>query len=99
MSIAFSKIVKAGNKLREFNFTQASYGLDMSFDIDVVANNEERITFRMVKNTDEQWVLLSHNLPEWLENAQPQLADAINEEIIHNGLPTAKQKHWYHLFR
>jgi hypothetical protein len=98
MSVAFSRIIKAGNRQREFNFTQAYSGSDRNFVIDVVTDAGERISFRMDQTHDGQWVTLSPYAPPWIQEVTSVLAEAITEEVIHTNRPAPTQKHWYHLF-
>jgi len=83
----------------KFNFTQAYFGLDRNFDIDVVNDNEEKIHSRMDQNADAQWVLRPADLPDWVRDVETALAEAITEEVLLTDRPTATQKHWYHLFQ
>ena len=81
--IQFSLLVKAGDRLREFNFrklpSQAQYpGL---FSVNVCDERGNRIFFNMEKEEGE-WKLIPVNpLPKWIEQGHSGLSHALDEEL------------------
>jgi uridine kinase len=79
MSTYFSKVIKAGDKLREFNFRQTYLNDDSRYSVDVPDDAGNRIIFSIYRNADEQWKVAAQLMPMWVHNAEPDLANAINE--------------------
>jgi hypothetical protein len=75
----FSKIIKTGERQREFNFTKLSRTTDTGFSVDVPDDKGNRIMFRMHLNPEGEWKTEDENLPLWVHNAETFLADAIKE--------------------
>lgn len=81
MSTYFSKLIKAGQKLREFNFRQASMNDDTRYNVDVPDDNGSRIYFSMYKNADGEWKVAAQLMPMWVHNSEALLSDAIEENL------------------
>jgi hypothetical protein len=81
MSIYFSKVMKAGDKQREFNFRQLSAGNELKYNVDVPDDKGNRITFKMISTGEGSWTTESENLPAWILGTQTLLSDAIKEHI------------------
>ncbi len=81
MSTYFSKVIKAKDKLREFNFRQLLSAPEGLYHIDVSDDRGNRIIFKMRKEQDGQWKLVDQVLPEWIHYAEPNLSDAIREQL------------------
>jgi hypothetical protein len=81
MSIYFSKVMKAGERQREFNFRQLSAGKELKYNVDVPDDKGNRITFQMVRGTDGEWMTESESLPTWVLGSQTLLSDAIKEHL------------------
>jgi hypothetical protein len=79
MSTYFSKVIKAGDKLREFNFRQASLNDESRYTVDVPDDKGNRIMFTIYKNADAQWKVAAQLMPMWVHNAEQELATAIEE--------------------
>ena len=78
-NIHFTKLIKAANKLREFNFRKIK-GTDVPlFSIDVANVHGNRIIFKM-QQEGAQWRIVDHDLPVWIANAEKELNDKIAEE-------------------
>ena len=82
MSIYFSKIIKTGERQREFNFRRLSNASDASYTVDVHDERGNRIVFSMYKNAEGNWKTAAQNLPIWIHNAETVLADAITENSV-----------------
>lgn len=82
MSIYFSKIIKTGERQREFNFRRLSSASDASYTVDVPDDRGNRIVFSMYQNAEGAWKTAAQNLPIWIHNAETVLADAIVENNV-----------------
>ena len=79
MSTYFSKVIKAGDRQREFNFRQTSNNDESRYSIDVPDDKGNRVMFSMYKNSEGQWKTTAQLLPLWIHDAELFLADAIEE--------------------
>lgn len=77
MNIYFSKLIKAGERLREFNFRQLSQHDNSSYHVDVNDDKGNRIIFSMYRNAEGKWKTSAQKLPLWIHNAELILGDAI----------------------
>lgn len=75
MKTHFTKLVKAGGKLREFNFRKLPNSADL-FHVDVSDDRGNRIIFKANKD-DGTWKIQEQGLPKWVYDAEPSLQDAI----------------------
>jgi len=81
MSTYFSKVIKAGEKLREFNFRLATLNDDSNYLIDVPDDKGNRIKFSMYRDASSHWKISSQLMPMWIHDTAPQLAAAIEENL------------------
>lgn len=79
MNIHFSKVIKAGDRNREFNFTRTNPSSNQ-FSVNVPDERGNRIFFTMV-NEGNSWKASMDILPQWILNAEDALSRAIEEEI------------------
>jgi hypothetical protein len=79
MSIFFSKVIKAGERQREFNFRRMADGSDLKFHVDVPDDKGNRIIFQMLKNEEGRWEASTPFLPAWIQGAEQILNEAIQE--------------------
>lgn len=84
MSTYFSKVIKAGLRQREFNFRQISTDDAGRYSVDVPDDKGQRIVFSMYKNADGEWKTAAQVLPLWIHDAEPALANAIEENKIND---------------
>ena len=77
MSIHFSKIIKAGDRNREFNFTRTNRPANM-FNVNVPGERGNRIFFTM-QHEGGSWKT-TNVLPQWILGAEEELSRAIEEE-------------------
>jgi hypothetical protein len=77
-NIQFSCLIKAGGRIREFNFRRSTQTADEPFFVDVVNENGERCQFSMVCQ-EGQWGLVGAILPVWVVSAVKELHKAIVE--------------------
>jgi len=77
-NIQFTRLIKAGGRLREFNFRK-SQGLNNAlFSIDVVSDNSDRhyLLYSLVNGT---WILETKRVIPWIEEVLPQVEEAIRD--------------------
>jgi len=83
MNFAFTKIIKAGERQREFNFRQMP-GSDTAYHVDVSDDRGNRLIFKLTKEENGQMVIRGTeggDLPKWIWDSTPKLQDAINEKL------------------
>lgn len=78
MSTYFSKVIKAGERQREFNFRQTSSTDEGRYSVDVPDEKGNRVMFSMYKD-EEGWKASAQLLPVWIHDAEPALGEAIEE--------------------
>jgi hypothetical protein len=78
--VHFTRLIKAGGRLREFNFRKLR-NLDQElFTVDTVDDRGNRILLRMQKN-DNHWSILPQMLPKWIPENEDKLHEAIEDEL------------------
>ena len=82
MNIYFSKVIKAGEKQREFNFRQHSHTDDNNYDIDVPDDKGQRIAFNMSKDNTGIWKTTGQAIPAWIQDVETELNEAILEHLL-----------------
>jgi len=75
----FTKLVKAGNRLREFNFRKFSDPVNF-VHVDVSDERGSRLVFKMQRSEKDQWKIDDKNLPDWIYEAEEKLSSAIQNE-------------------
>ncbi len=78
-NISFSKVIKLGDRLREFNFRRIP-GSD-NYSINVSDDKGQRILFNLTKTSERNWVIEGQNLPLWLQFSESVLSTAIDENV------------------
>lgn len=86
MSIHFSKIIKAGDRNREFNFTRTGRAGN-SYSVNVPDERGNRIFFTM-QLEEGAWNIPADLLPAWVLEVKEELNKAIDE----NQLSLEKEK-------
>jgi hypothetical protein len=79
MSTYFSKVIKAGERQREFNFRQVNKGPEPQYNVDVPDEKGNRVMFSMYKNETGAWITPLQQLPDWVQDAENALSAAIEE--------------------
>jgi uridine kinase len=79
MSTYFSKFIKDGDRLREFNFRQTNLNDASRYSVDVPDDKGNRIMFSIYKNANGEWKVSAQLMPMWVHNAEAELALAIEE--------------------
>jgi hypothetical protein len=77
--VQFSLMVKAGDRLREFNFRKLKTPHE-EFSVNVCDERGNRIFFQMLKN-DSNWKISSTQLPTWISQTETRLNDAVEDEL------------------
>lgn len=75
---SFSKLVKAAERLHEFNFRQLT-GAEKKYHVDVPDSRGNRIVFSMLKDGGDHW-RVSEQLPEWIHQVEADLSQAIDQQ-------------------
>lgn len=78
MSIHFSKIIKAGDRNREFNFNRTKRST-VQYSVNVPDERGNRIFFTMLQENGV-WKIAPDVLPTWVLNVEEELGQAIEEE-------------------
>ena len=78
-NIHFTKLIKAADKLREFNFRRITSPNGPLFSIDVADDRGNRITFKM-QQEGSQWKFMDSALPNWILASEEQINAKIAEE-------------------
>lgn len=81
MSTYFSKLIKAGDRIREFNFRQTNLNDNSRYSVDVPDDKGNRIMFSLYKNADSEWKVAAQLMPLWVHDAESDLGNAIEENM------------------
>jgi hypothetical protein len=80
MKAQFTKLLKAGNRIREFNFRKLpgtpNYNL---FHVDISDDRGNRIIFKIKKDGGDPWKIIDEDLPQWIYEAEGKLNDVMEE--------------------
>lgn len=78
MSIHFSKIIKAGDRNREFNFNRTNRA-NVQYNVNVPDERGNRIFFTMYQEAGV-WKIAPDIIPAWITAIEEELGRAIDEE-------------------
>ena len=78
INIHFTNLIKAGGRLREFNFRKSQGKHDSMFTVDVANEKGERF-YVFFRQKDQTWVLENKSLVPWIEEVLPQIEETIRE--------------------
>jgi hypothetical protein len=79
--VHFTRVIKAGGRLREFNFRKVR-GLEQeTFTVDTVDDRGNRLLLRMQKDGGNHWAIVQQMLPGWIPESEDKLSEAIEEEL------------------
>jgi hypothetical protein len=82
-AVQFTRLLKAGGRLREFNFRKINVDPNRElFSVNVCDDRGERIFFNMQKDQND-WRFGSNPLPAWISQQENQLHAAIEDELQH----------------
>lgn len=79
--IQFSKHIKAGGHLKEFNFLKLNNEASPTYYVDVSDERGRRHQF-LLSNDGSQWKILGEGIPVWITQAESLLVDAVNNEPV-----------------
>ena len=80
-NIYFSRIIKAGDRQREFNFRRMPVGDELRYEVDVPDDRGQRICFVMQRGPEGHWHTDAPQLPNWVLDAESKLDGAIREHL------------------
>ena len=77
-NIQFTVLLKAGGYLREFNFTKSAGAAGHLFTIDVADVRGDR-NYLMYLHENNQWILKTNNIPDWIREVLPKISERIQQ--------------------
>jgi hypothetical protein len=77
-NIQFTVLIKAGGLLREFNFRKSAGAVGSLFTIDVADVRGERY-YLMFKQENNQWILKTTEIPDWIKEVVPKISERIQQ--------------------
>lgn len=83
--VHFTRLIKAGGRLREFNFRKMKQLEEDVFSVDTVDDRGNRIVFYMHKRNNSNWTINQQVLPAWVTENEEKLAEQIEDELQHHG--------------
>jgi hypothetical protein len=84
-NIHFTRLVKAGDGLKEFNFRKQSNATVPTFQVDVTDERANRIIFTLQK-VEGAWIMSPLSLPAWVKEVQPVLLEIVEDGQNQNEL-------------
>jgi hypothetical protein len=85
--VQFTRLLKAGDRQREFNFKKLKNLNPEIFTVNVCDERGDRIFFNMEKK-DNDWKIVPGRLPQWIVQNETGLNQLIEEELSGNTEPT-----------
>jgi hypothetical protein len=80
--VHFTRLIKAGGRLREFNFRKMRQLEEEIFSVDTVDDRGNRILFHMTKADNGQWTIAQNQpLPAWVIENEDKLREQIGDEL------------------
>ncbi|HAO45662.1 MAG TPA: hypothetical protein PLZ45_07095 [Ferruginibacter sp.] len=80
-NIQFTKLMKVGGRLKEFNFRKPNSRHEGTFTVDVMDDNGNRIIFRM-ELINNNWKITGQQLlPNWVVESEPDFNSIIDAEF------------------
>jgi hypothetical protein len=79
--VHFTRLIKAGGRLREFNFRRLRQLEEEIFSVDTVDDRGNRILFYMRKDNNNNWAISPQPLPTWVIENEAQLNEQILDEL------------------
>jgi hypothetical protein len=80
--VHFTRLIKAGGRLREFNFRKLRQLEEELFSVDTVDDRGNRILFHMHKGANASWSINQTALPIWVTENESKLREHIEEELL-----------------
>jgi hypothetical protein len=82
--VHFTRLIKAGGRLREFNFRRLRQLEEEIFSVDTVDDRGNRILFYMRKDNNSNWSISPQPLPTWVTENEAKLNEQILDELQHH---------------
>lgn len=79
--VHFTRLIKAGGRLREFNFRKLRQAEEEVFSVDTVDDRGNRIVFYMNKGNNAHWTITQQVLPAWIVENEAKLTEQIEDEL------------------
>lgn len=79
--IHFTQLIKAGGRLREFNFRKLKQLDEDIFSIDTVDDRGNRILFYMQKTSNGTWAINPQALPVWIAENEEKFREQIEAAL------------------
>ncbi len=79
--VHFTRLIKAGGRLREFNFRRLRQLEEEIFSVDTVDDRGNRILFYMRKDNNSNWSISPQPLPSWVVENETILNEHILDEL------------------
>jgi len=80
--VHFTRLIKAGGRLREFNFRKHKQLEDDVFSVDTGDDRGNRILFYMTKVDNGHWsIVKSQPLPVWITENEDKFREQIGDEL------------------
>ena len=80
--VHFTRLIKAGGRLREFNFRKLRQQDEDIFSVDTVDDRGNRILFHMNKSGTQGWTINHPQpLPTWITENEDKLREQIDLEL------------------
>jgi len=77
----FTRLIKAKDRLREFNFRKLPAPDGGLFHVDVSDDRGNRLIFKMQRQGNNVWKILESNLPAWITESEEKLSSAIEDDV------------------
>ena len=79
--VHFTRLIKAGGRLREFNFRKHKQHEDDVFSVDTGDDRGNRILFYMTKSDNGSWTIVKNQpLPTWIIENEDKFREQIGDE-------------------
>jgi hypothetical protein len=79
--VQFSLLLKAGDRVREFNFRKLRIPHEDLFSVNVCDERGNRILFNLEKQETEWKIVPGGKLPRWVVQNEERLREAVEEEL------------------
>jgi hypothetical protein len=80
--VHFTRLIKAGGRLREFNFRKHKQHDDDVFSVDTGDDRGNRILFYMAKGDNGNWSIVKNQpLPIWITENEDKFREQIGDEL------------------
>jgi len=80
--VHFTRLIKAGGRLREFNFRKHKQQEDDVFSVDTGDDRGNRILFYMSKGDNSNWSIVKNQpLPIWITESEDKFREQIGDEL------------------